>query len=507
MYKKRFAKWGFRKSSGRVSTAAPPTRSECARATRRKPGTPEELNPIPACPGFGHHERPILCVLTSVRIWSQSFFESVQSRNTAPATLLLRPPMPPQSCEKAQNVSFAFKMVTDLLDQGRGDLAGRMARKAFLLVEGILTLEGPALVWNLLEMMHNMLLVRHAQLFQMLLSHLLALVDHRMPKAHPLPSMLLGLRGFLSSFEYGKPLSGASSPSSFSSASPRSSVAGGSTPSTATDPWLLTHLLPSLLERAWILNAGILFDHFDLRHFPLYCHVYWQSCSIEPPVSVFGTADRWFGSMQMQQISSTTAKPHRTDTLSWIVNPEEDMMLRQQLTPPTDVSRPQDYKMLRASSIAALQKHGNSILSGSAEFGSRPTALLRILAVLASARALGEMPTVASLSQTATDQEINEVSRIHARHVACAIRTLVDLNTERDSDSLRTASDLVEQARSMVTLHDYAYGKTAPQTVQELWLLERALMAAGEHGEAREVGRTAFSRLETYIEDIPAHSV
>jgi len=487
MYKKRFAQWGFRKSSRRASTPAPPTRGECARATRRKPETLEDLGSIPACPGFGHHERPILCVLTSVRIWSQSFFESVQSRNTARATPQLRPPMPPQWSEKTQKVSFAFRMVTDLLEQGHGDLAGRMARKAFLLVEDMLTLEGPALVWNLLEMMHHMLLLRHAQLFQMLLSHLLTLVDRRMPKAHPLLSMLRELRGLLSSFEYGNPLSGASSSSSSaSSASLRSSVTGGSTPSTTKHPWLLYHLLPSLLERAWILNAEIIFDHFDLRLCSLYCQVHCQSCSIEPPVSVFGTADRWIGFMQMQRISTAAAKCHRTGTtLARIVNSEEDVMLWQQLTPPTDVSRPLNYEMLRASSIAALQKRGNSILSGPTEFDGRPNAFLRILAVLVSARALDEISTVANLSQTATDQETNEVSRIHAGHVACAIRILRDLNTERDNASLRAASDPVEQARSIVALHDYAYGKTAPQTVQELWLLERALIAAG-NTERRE---------------------
>jgi hypothetical protein len=418
--------------------------------------------------------------------------------------------MPPQLSEKNKHISFAFRMVTNLLDQGHGNMAGRMARKAFLLLEDMLTLEGPALMWNLLEMMHHMLLVRHTQLFQMLLSHILALVDHRMPKAHPLPSMLRGLKGLLSSFEYGKPFSAASSPSSSSSASPqfsRSSVTGSNTPSTTTDPMLLSHLLPSLLERAWILNAGILFDHFDLSLFPLYCHVYWQSCSIEPPVSVFSTADRWFGSMQMQQISSSAAKCHHTGTLSGLLNLEENVIFRQRLTPPTDVSQPQNYEMLRSNSIAALQKYGNSILSGSAEFDSRPTALLRIMAVLASARALDEMSTVASLLRTATDQEINEVSRIHAGHVACAIRTLVDLNTECDSSNPGMALDPVEQARSIVALHEYAHGKTAPQTVQELWLLERALIAAGEHREAREVGRTAFRRLESYIEEIPAYSV
>jgi hypothetical protein len=156
-----------------------------------------------------------------------AFFESQQQFPIGQ----LRPP-------ETKELSFAFKLVIDLLDRGHGDLAGRMARKAFLLVEDMLTLEGPALVWNLLEMMHYMVTLRHAQLFHILLAHLIALADGQMTETHPLPAMLRGLRELVGTM-------------------------------TTVDPWPLSSALSFLLERAWILNAEILFNHPALLLHPL----------------------------------------------------------------------------------------------------------------------------------------------------------------------------------------------------------------------------------------------
>lgn len=68
-------------------------------------------------------------------------------------------------------------------------------------------------------------------------------------------------------------------------------------------------------------------------------------------------------------------------------------------------------------------------------------------------------------------------------------------------------ADAVERMRSVVTLREYADGETDPQVVREMWRLEDALVAAGEYGEAREVGHTALRRLEMYIQDIPVDAV
>jgi hypothetical protein len=507
MYKKRFAKWGFQKNSRRSAAAVQTltTKDECRRVVSRKPSPPGELSSVPHFPGLGHHDGLMLVFLTSVRVCSVAFFESVQSRDGFLASLQQRPPTDQPWPEKTKDVSFTFKLAVDLLDRGHGNLAGRTTRKAFLLVEDMLTLEAPALVWNLLEMMHHMVTLHHAQLFQMLLAHLIAMIDGRIPKTHPLPAMLHALRGLLASLASVVSTSGGSSltSSSASSSSSSSPPTSGDRTTTTAGRCPLSRALSSLLERAWILNAEILFDHFDPRLFQLYFRINCDLCSISPPAGIFGGADQWFGHIEAQQTSGAAAEAHRAESLFEITPVEEDRMHQRLLAPRMDASPPQDYEMLRASSVAALREHGNAILSKGVDFTGNTTTTLRILAGMVKAKVLEEWPAVVERSGVASSVT-TRVTRVHAGSVACAIRTLMDLNPEHGSDGLGVPLDAVERIRSVVALREYADGETNPQVVREMWLLEDALVAAGEYGEAQEVGQNAFRRLEKYIQDIPA---
>ena len=114
----------------------------------------------------------MLMFLASVHSWSLSFYESVQSNDDEAPGLTQH--FPPQL---TQEMNFTFKLAFDMLDRGHGSLAGRLARKAFLLIEEMLTLDGPALVWNLLEIMHYMVKSNHLQLIRLLLAHLMTLVN------------------------------------------------------------------------------------------------------------------------------------------------------------------------------------------------------------------------------------------------------------------------------------------------------------------------------------------
>jgi len=82
----------------------------------------------------------------------------------------------------------------------------------------------------------------------------------------------------------------------------------------------------------------------------------------------------------------------------------------------------------------------------------------------------------------------------------------MDLKPEHGSGGPGASSDTVERIRSIVALSEHAYAETDPQVVREMWLLEDALVAAGEYGEAQEVGQNALCRLEKYIQDIPVDS-
>ncbi|KIW96647.1 uncharacterized protein Z519_02038 [Cladophialophora bantiana CBS 173.52] len=502
MYKKRFAKWGFQKNSRRSAAAVPTLmKDEGKKGASSEFDPPGELGSVPAFPGFAHDDGLMLMFLTSVRKCSMAFFEHIQSHHGILASqrqLPINQPWP----EQTDKISFTFKLVMDLLDQGHGNLAGRMARKGFLLIEDMLTLEGPALVWNLLEMMHHMVALRHPQLFQMFLAHLTALIDGRMPKSHPISAMLRGLRGLVASLTsaVSTPRNSVSTLSWSSSGSP--SPSSGSKTTTTAGPWLLSYSLASLLERGWTLNAEIVLDHFDPRLFSLYCHMHCNACSIAPPLAIVNTANEWVSNLEAQQASRLAAEARQAEGLLDITSIATDRLLQRLLAPRVDASPPRDYEMLRTSSDVALREYLNSILTkGSGD----TTMLLRILAVLVTTTILEEWHAVIKPSSTASSVTTS-ISRVQAAKVAWAMRTLMDIKPEHRGDGPVPHLETVERIRSIVALREYAHAETDPEVVREMWLLVEALVAAGEYEEAQEVRQTAIRRLEKYVQDIPLNS-
>lgn len=454
MYKKRFAKWGFQKytkrSTGAVQT--PEVDYDCT-----QPSTPRELASIPTSPGTCREDGLKLMFLGSVRTWNDAFFESAQLGTGCQVAQQQQEQQQPSTVQprsvETKEISFAFKLVIDLLDRGHGELAGRMARKAFLLVEELLTLEGPALIWNLLELMHNMATLRHAQLFQMLLTHLDALVVYKMPETHPLPTMLRTLRRLV--------------------ADPASGVLN-------TIDLLGSSALPSLLEQAWIFNAKMLFDHFDPELIQLYWCIFWDSCSIHLPSPIVDVAVQWLSRIESRHRISAAAKAYLADGALVVSDTLET---------------------LHATSIATLRERGNLILSKEFDVKGGTTRLLGIVAGLVTAKILEEGPPVVQCSSTVKGEAgMVKVPRMHAIAVACTIRILMDFSTDSG------ISDAVERMRMIVALREYVQGEADPQVVRDMWLLEDALITAGEHREAQEVKRELLRRLEEYVKSIPVGS-
>ncbi|KAI1625894.1 hypothetical protein EDD37DRAFT_320814 [Exophiala viscosa] len=499
MYKKRFTKWGFQKNYKRSAAIACSLKTEDdrGRVASRKASPTGEPGPMPPSPRFGHSDDLALMFLSRVRVWSVAFFESVQFGDElrAPQQHELQLSTSPLRSSDAKEVSFAFKLVMDLLDRGHGDLAGRMARKAFLLIEHIWQLEGPALMWNLLEMMHHMVTLRHAQLFHMLLAHLIALADGQMPETHPFPAMLRGLRELVAGLTRTASATKGSPSLSSSSSGPSSSTGNDAKPcGTTPEPGIPLHTLQTLLERAWILNAEILFDHFDPRLILLYCSVICDSCSILPPSGIVGIVDQWFNQIKAQPLLGVTAVSNHTQGLLPSTSVEEERMIQCLLTPRMDASPPQDYKLFRERSLAALWERGNSILSKEAGIPGDPSMLLPMLAGMLTAKILEGLPLTAELNA--------KRPRIHAGHLACALKVLVDLDTEHGGGLRSSNLDTIERIRAMVALREYAEGQMAPQVIRDLWLLQDALTAAGEYAEAQAVERDAYRRMDLYIQDV-----
>lgn len=513
MYKKRFTKWNFQKNCKRSAPSVrhSKTKGECTTPANIKARPSRRLRSLPAVPGLGHRDALTLKFLTSVRTWSVAFFESVQGDGPLASRQPQGLPVAKERPSSAQEIGFTLKLVIDLLDRGRGDLAGRMARKAFLLAEDMLTYEGPALVWNLLQMMHYMVSLRHLQLFRILVAHLIGLAEGQMPETHPLPVMLRGLRGLVAGLPSTAPTPSSgrsSSSSSLSSFPPQSSSTGSDENMAAADPRFISGALPPLIEQAWIINAEIFFGvgHFDPRLYPLYFRITWDLASIETPAAIVNTATQWFTQMEAHQMPpATTMASYCVEGPSVTVRVEEDTAVQHLLTKPTNASPPRDYDMLRASTIVALRERADFILSKGSGFNGDATLMLRIMVGLATAKVLETIFGGVTRSGEANRME-TDVSRLQAGNVACAIRILVDLNVGYSGDELRKPSDAVEQIRTIVALREYAQGETNPQVVREMCLLRDALVAAGKHAEAREVERDVYRRVEKYIRDIPVDS-
>ncbi|KAK3386472.1 hypothetical protein B0H63DRAFT_136898 [Podospora didyma] len=493
MYKKRFAKWGFQKNTRR------PRPSHAAQASFKGTGR-SQCSSLLVSPECSQHDGLRLLFLTSVRTWSVAFFESLSQFD---GTMVSK-----GSPARVNTISFAFKLVVELLNRGHGDLAGRMARKAFLLVEDMLALDGPALIWNLLDMMYNFVVAQHTKLFNMLLTHLIAMANTQpFPTTHPLPRMLRGLRGILAE---------------------TATVAAIATTSPSE--------MASLVKQAWVLNAEILFAHFDPRLLPLYFNLLWESCAIGPPADMFSPAFQWYSGIEAHHISSSAAaakglpppanKPHvnvKLDKGNWRDDDEDETKRSISFKPhQSESTLPppplQDFDMLRKSHIAALQgHHGNFIRSEGVpdRFDGNTATLLPMLASLVTAKILEGWPIVdeiyASDVTTISKPSPNtDVSRIHAGNLACVMSTVLRLNNAwnpNDAQEDTLDDTMIDQIRAIVALRSYSNGETDPQVVSELWLLEDALAAAGKHDEAQQVAAEAYSRLDRYIKDIPVNHV
>lgn len=455
-----------------------------------------QLISVPATPELCHEDGLILGFRASVQKWSVAFFENGSPDGGDFACTQQPPPTEQTWSEKAKETSFTFKLVSDLLERGHGGLAGRMVRKAFLLVEEILTLEGPVLVWTLLEIMYHMLTLGHEQLFQILLAHLIALVQGRVSRVHPLSAMLHKLQGLVVSSKSAPWTPDSSSPSSSSASKSPPSTRGKDT-TTSSRPLLFSQTISPVLKEAWILNAEYVFNHFDPSFSQIYFQLYWESCSIALPPGIISTVKQWLRHMEVQQISSGfTDAGHAENVISDDVV-GQDSMLQSLLAPRLDASPPQDFAMLRESSVAALCEIGNPILSDRPVFNGDTTTALQILPALLKARILEQPGAVAQRTNKNSDETV-KVSRSEAGNMACVMRALTDLNVHHG-----TLPGLMERIRSLVALREYAYSETDPQVMREMWLLGDTLALAGEQGKAQVVEQSVIRRLEKYTHDVP----
>ncbi len=397
-------------------------------------------------------------------------------------------------------MSCTFKLAVDILNRGQGDLAGRMARKAFLLAEEMLMLDGPVVMWNLLEIMHYMITLSHLRLVRLLFVHLMALVDVKMPKNHPLPTMLRTLRTFLAS-----PKRPMATLSTYSATDPLSSSPfDESQEASAVGNSYFSDAFLSMIKQAWTLNAEILFKNFNHRLFQLYLRIHWESCSIEPPMAIVDAAKKWVTETTLREYSSGDKETDRSSGLIQVIPFDKDMAFRSMFTVPTNASTPQCYEELREISMARFRFHANAILSEGSNSRYETRTLLCILAALIAAKIMEDWAT-SKASLNIEGEGLPKISRGQAGVVATAMRMSMELDAEHTG--LETPWCTVEQTRSIVSLREYASPQADPRVIREMWRLEDELAAAGEQQKALEAKEATCQRLKEFLGDIPATSV
>lgn len=140
--------------------------------------------------------------LMGIRDWNTAYFQDVRAARTSVVANASPSPSPLQFYTDSQFVHSAFKLIPELLDRGFGELAGRLARKAFIRAQDVLRLENPWLLLNLTEVMHTIAAghprmlgtPNQAPLYDLFLKYVTRLVSQKYPERHPLVQMLQSLR-------------------------------------------------------------------------------------------------------------------------------------------------------------------------------------------------------------------------------------------------------------------------------------------------------------------------
>jgi hypothetical protein len=451
MYKNRFAKWGLYKN----------TRQARAVSTASQLGDRIMQSLIPLTPELARLDMVNLIFLTSIRTWSSPFFEAVrQSHNTSSGgstqLSLLLPYTEHTELYDAEQTSFSFKLIADLLGRDQGLLAGRLARKAFLQVEDILLLEGPLFIWNLLEILHSIVQFKQAQLFEMLLIHLLRLARSHYSDKHSIVQMLHSLWSLCKTYPDG----------------------------------MMQQLL-AVLEQGWLLNAEIVFGNLDKRFLLLYYRLIWDSVLIKLVRDKLRDTDTWFS------LVIRTVPVEAMEEGAGHIYPAVEV------TPDTSSAPPADYEIIKTESIDALHERSRWDFP-------EPSSRFRVLSALIKSRILDDNEGKQDkLSSEGTDEIDNgsrnaavhvqgKVPRLHARILAYVMKVLMEIDIDNGVNNVVT----IERLNSTIALREYGQGAADPQVICEMWRLQQLLVQEDRFQEAAEIGQEAQRRLEQYLQDI-----
>jgi len=417
---------------------------------------------------------------TSVKNFSMMFFDSVPNSDSGLAILWsgFNVPAPPSR----HGVNATFNLAFDLLDRNHGDLAGKMVRRGFLLLDNVLSLEGPALIWNLLGVMHCMIIRRNYNVFYMLLRYISGLAQQNLSNTHPaldvLRSLSMNLAAELSTTNV----------ASYSNTD-RNFPGDNSSPDDRDWSRLAAgyQSIVHIIEQAWILNAELVFSRFDPRLFPLYFGLNMHGSSMQTTSALFAPVLRWFSDDSSLKRLEVAANSHR----AMLPNDRHNETLH-----PTQLL--QDFATIQADSIASLNQQSTALLS-EAVYHSQDTARsLQTVAALVTSKLI-EMWLPEAHNDTG-----GNISPRQADHIACVLKALVPSreSCRKIENGSEARNQVVEQRQCIIKLLEYAYGGLDPEVTGELWLLKEALLDAGRTEEAMVVEKDVMRRVEVVCRDL-----
>ena len=427
-----------------------------------------------------------LAILRNVRDWSTAFFEATLSPPWSAHPSHYEHKKDVHDLERSTEVVRAFKLVARLIFKGYGTLAGRMARKAFLLLEDLFSLDPPALTWNLLAITYNLAATQQVQLLEMLVSHAYLLTERKFHGDHPLLALLTNLRGLM--LHRISPIStcGSDTPNIPDSSSPHTTTTildnrdADPIEESAQD-------MSVLLERAWMLNAELLFDRLDIRLMHIYCRLDFDSGALALTSQSLRLANQWISRIETAESSIANEAegiwdPNVTADIGSAVR---NWSLR-------------EYEYIRANTIAKVRRQLQESSSLSrANTDSDIVAQIRILGGLMTETVPGSLGPVVFQSDTGS----LVLSATHIGHLAYIIRASKDLDRLRSGGHRGNAVDDIRSLQSVLDLCEYAYGETSLRVVQEMLSLQEAYSAAGNIKEAERAERAVVERIEKYTSE------
>lgn len=370
MYKRRFTKWGFYKSKQRNAktackskTPAPKNTSE----TQKRPNATRcHRQSLILSPSPDPLETSSLEFLTSIHDWSISFYESLytdglhlQNIHSSPRTTKINRYDP-------EGLSFAFRTIVELIQRGKGVLAGRLTRKAFLDIENMLQVEAPLFIWNVLEIMYHMVRLGQTQLLGMLLMQLVELASNIHEMQHPVIKMLKSLQKAVYLWEKHATLE-----------------------------------KMKLLEQAWGLNADIICRNYDSRLLVMYYRLVWESSCIKLGEDQLDGLDKWFSAVKSKI-------PHEDSYF-------QQAVLFNDFNSKEETEPPRDYEITKTLCVSAIQHRCTMT------FGESNMASLVRLGLLKS-RVLDEIDGQPS------DEILQSHTRFQARAMAYLMKVLMDVD-------------------------------------------------------------------------------